>query len=217
METGNSNLLCSHVWSQTDCISKVMTLASPLRGPRFGWHLFFQQPQKPPGSSPGLLVDNMIGVLGRTRTGCPVQRLMRPWRAVLEVITHTWGPWKSAGNTNTLIVKVLGGSCHAARGPSFQGTVIQTSSTVQVTNSRAPESPLCVPHPHSGRPWVPQGVFPPSYGHLPTSKSVHFERGAPHSNGRTRVVNTTEKISAASPALQTVWIGGDTGSRNILL
>lgn len=194
-----------------------MTLASPLRGPRFGWHLFFQQPQKLPGSSPGLLVDNMIGVLGRTRTGCPVQRLMRPWRAVLEVITHTWGPWRSAGNTNTLIVKVLGGSCHAACGPSFQGTVIQTSSTVQVTNSRAPESPLCVPHPHSGDHGylkesfpLPTDIFP-----LPSLYTLNVEH--PDSNGRTRVVNTTEKISAASPALQTVWIGGDTGSRNILL
>lgn len=146
MEIGNSSLLCSHVWPQTDYISKDMTLVSPLQGPRFGWHLFFQQPQKLPGSSPGLLVDNVVGVLGRTRTGCLVQYLMRPWRAVLEVTTHIWGPWRSTGNTNTLIVKVLGGSCHAERGPSFQGTVTQTSSTVQVTHSRAPESTLCVPH-----------------------------------------------------------------------
>lgn len=162
METGNSSLLRSHVWPQTDCISEDMTLALPLRGPRFGWHLFFQQPQKLPGSSPGLLVDNVIGVLCRTRTGCPVQRLMRPWRAVLEVTTHMWGPWRSTGKTNTLTVKVLGGSCHAARGPSFQGTVIQTSSTVQVTHSRAPE-PLCVPHPHSGD----QGYLKESFS-LPT-------------------------------------------------
>lgn len=161
-------------------------------------------------------MDTVKGVLGRTRTGCPVKRLMRPWRAMFEVTTHTWGPWRSAGNTSTLIVKVLGGPCHAARGPSFQGTVIQTSSTVQVTHSRAPQSPLCVPHPHSGDHGHLKESFPFPTDIFPLP-SLHFERGAPHSNGRTRVVNTTEKISAASPVLQTVWTGGDTGGGNILL
>lgn len=66
---------------------------------------------------------------------------------MLGVPTQLWGLWRSAENMNTLTVKVLGGSCHAACGPSFQGTVIQTNITVQVTHGRAPES-LCVPHPH---------------------------------------------------------------------
>jgi hypothetical protein len=78
--------------------------------------------------------------------------------------THAWGFWTSAENTDTLTVKVLGGSCHAACGPSFQGTVIQTNITVQVTMAGLLSH--CVPHPHSSdngqlrEPSLSQGLSP---------------------------------------------------------
>lgn len=104
---------------------------------------------------------------------------------MLGVPTQLWGLWRSAENMNTLTVKVLGGSCHAACGPSFQGTVIQTNITVQVTHGRAPES-LCVPHPHLSDNGYLRESLP-----FPGTSSPHLSlytlnMGHPQSKGRTR-------------------------------
>lgn len=120
---------------------------------------------------------------------------------MLGVPTQLWGLWRSAENMNTLTVKVLGGSCHAACGPSFQGTVIQTNITVQVTHGRAPES-LCVPHPHLSDNGYLRESLP-----FPGTSSPHLSlytlnMGHPQSKGRTRTASTEKP--AASPAQQTL-------------
>lgn len=92
------------------------------------------------------------------------------------------GPLESAENRNTLTVKVLGGSCHAACGPSFQGTVIQTRITVQVTHGRAPES-LCVPHPHSSDNGYLKESFPFPGTSSPLLSLYTLNMGHPHHKG----------------------------------
>lgn len=76
----------------------------------------------------------------------------------------------------TPTVKVLGGSCHAACGLSFQGTVNQTKVTAQVGCPMAGFRSHCVCPTHTQ---VTMGTS----GSLPPSKSVHSERGTSPQQG----------------------------------
>lgn len=83
----------------------------------------------------------------------------------------------------TPTVKVLGGSCHAACGPSFQGTVNQTKVTAQEGCPTAGFWSHCVCPIHTQVTMGILGSLSLSWGHLPPSKSIHSEHGTPPYQG----------------------------------